>query len=65
MDMLLFMYHSGVYKSSWTSSIETILCENGHGNIWHQPQLYECKQVCNLVKQTLRDLYVKVWNVSI
>ena len=63
--MLLFMYHSGVYKSPWICCIEKNLCENGHGNIWHQPQLYECKQVCNMVKQTLRDQFVQVWNMSV
>ena len=53
------MYHAGIYKSLFLSSVETILNELGLSGMWIN-QYY-----LNVSNQWLRDQYVQNWQSEI
>ena len=53
------MYHAGIYKSPFLSSVETILNELGLSGMWIN-QYY-----LNVSNQWLRDQYVQNWQSEI
>ncbi len=52
-------------STNWVSSVKTILCNNGFGDVWENPLNENVNAFCNILKTRLRDIFIQTWYTDI